>query len=120
MFSFGPGAGRPSYENPFTPVVPFQGAVERESHTLHSRYRCESLFKLLIECGQLFRSVAGARRIQVNHVPVVSLEAKVLVLHVAQTLGQQAGAHQQHDRQRCLNDDEGLLGERRSGRGWCG
>ena len=94
------------------PVVAFQCAIQRQANALYAGKSRKRLLQPLIESGQPGDRVTGARRVQMQHIPVRRLNAKVLMLQVPQRLRQQPRTHQQHQRQRCLKNNQGFLRQR--------
>ena len=87
------------------PVVALQRAVKCQPNALDARYGAELLFHLLVQGRKRRRFISGARGIQVQDITICGLNPEILMFQVAQRLGKQAGAHQQHQRQGRLKDD---------------
>src|SRR5215471_4814817 len=94
---------------PFAPVVSFESAVERDANVFHSWHGRELALQSLVEGANVIDLVSRSHGIEVNHVAVCGGESVVLLLQVAQRLGQQARANQKHERESRLQHDEGLL-----------
>src|SRR6202789_96040 len=108
----GSGRGASCYVDSFAPVVSFKRAVEREADALDAGQRFELLLELLIERGKRLCRVACTCRVEMEDVAIVGLEAEILMLHVAKTLGEEACSDEQHKRERGLKYDEGFLRQR--------
>ena len=98
-------------DDALTPVVALERAVHGQTHGGYARQSSEAILDLAIERGQAVGGVAGACRIEVEHVAVGCIDAEVLVLQVGERFGHQDSSGQQHDGERSLKDDECLLGQ---------
>ncbi len=112
--SFGPGAGWPCWITHSPQLSPSSGLYRAMPDVSHAGHRGEAVLDLAVEAGQAFNGVACAVRIEVQHVAVAGGDAEVLVLQIGQRFGHQDGAGQQHQRQRRLKDNQGLLRQRRA------
>ena len=89
-----------------------EGAIESERGVLDAGDVGEAVLEVAVEGVQLFSGVAGERRIDADVDAVFGLKSEVLVLHLLQTAGEQAGSGEQDDGERGLHDDEGFLRKR--------
>src|ERR1700744_5393449 len=89
-------------EDRFAPIVAFHWRIGRKTDSFHSWNRLELLLYLVVKCLEAGWFKSGALWIDMDNDTVGRLDSKVLMFQLAQSFGQQAGRHQQYERQRCL------------------
>ena len=99
-------------DDALAPVVAFQRAIERHADVGHARQRGEAVFDLAIERGQTVDGIAGASRIEMQHVAVGSGDTQLLMFQVGQRFGHQDGSGEQNQGERSLKYDQRFLRQR--------
>ena len=105
------GHGLTLADDELAPVV-LEWSVLRESGALDAGYVREAILQFAIHGIELGRCVRGVRRGEADDNAVVGLVAEVLVLQFHQASGEQSRAGEEHNGQRCLDNDEDFLRER--------
>jgi hypothetical protein len=80
------------------PVISLHRAVERKTDAVHAGNRRQVVMELAIKHGQSFRCISSHGRIKMQNVTIRHFESEILMLHVAQALGQQSRGAQQNQR----------------------
>ena len=104
----------PLRNHALAPVVAFQRAVHGKAEARYPRQAFKAVFHLPVKRRQPVHRVARAHRVNVHHVAVRGLDAKVLVFQLGQRLGHQDGGRQQHHRKRRLKNHQRFLRQRRA------
>ena len=102
------GHGVTLADDDFAPVV-LKRRVLREGGALDAGDVGEAILQFAVHGIELGLRVGGVGRGEADGDAVVGFVAEVLVLHVHEAAGEQAGAGEQDDGERRLEDDEDLL-----------
>ena len=95
----------------FTPIINV-GGIECQRGALYSGNLRQAALQLAVERVELGLGVTGRRFIHHNADAVIGLEAKALMLEIAQAAGQQTCAREQDDGERGLHYDQDFLRQR--------
>ncbi len=99
-------------EDALAPVIAFERTVHGERYGTHAGQCGEAILELAIEAGQTVDGVSGACGVEMEDVTVLSLNAEVLMLKIAERPCHEDRACEQHHGERSLKNDEYLLRQR--------